>query len=702
MKRFLSLLVLVAMVFVQVPISSAYYDDYGEPNLIVTSPTTYNAEAGDSVNVSLRFENKGNGYASEITGNLASDPSGMVYVDGPSFDSVSSIRPGSSGSLDFNVKVDKLAEGKNYILPLTVSYYNEPDNRFLRPGDEGYIPAKKYDFSLNVNIRVSNKGTSTKLGVTRVDIMPGTKVNAGDLVVVGFEIQNQGTGIARDIKLSLSGLSSESFVMANGLNSKAQQSLEPGRKKYVYFELKSSERLGAGSYELGMNLAYKDAKGESYEDSSKFFIEVGSNKGRSSSLIMENIKYPTGSLGQNKDVDISFDLVNTGKSEAKDIVILADSKDLQGLVPKSVSTIKLKSLKPGERKEVSFKFLTTKSGETKNYPIDINVSYSDDFTADGEKQSINQFIGVFVVAPPEPGDPIKSTPRLIIDKYEFEPTMVKAGENFEMKLSFYNTNSSRTVKNIKIFLTAEANTGSQNTESSSSSVFTPVDSSNTFYIDSIPPKGKVEKNITMFTIPDAAAKTHVITANFEYEDNKGEAFTATELIGVPVVQQSRLEVDEIQYPTEAFLGEGVSISTEFYNTGKVTLYNMMVRLEGNFQKEGGSYYVGNFQSGNSEFFEGTIIPNEPGQLSGELVFSYEDSTGQEQELREAFSINIVDMPMEEFPDDFPMEEPQGNKFLNILKSKWLWIPLGLILAGVFAFKLYKKKQKEKEDSFLDE
>ena len=35
------------------------------------------------------------------------------------------------------------------------------------------------------------------------------------------------------------------------------------------------------------------------------------------------------------------------------------------------------------------------------------------------------------------------------------------------------------------------------------SVFTPVDSSNTFYIDNIPPKGRVEKKITMFTVPDA-------------------------------------------------------------------------------------------------------------------------------------------------------------------------------------------------------
>ena len=72
-------------------------------------------------------------------------------------------------------------------------------------------------------------------------------------------------------------------------------------------------------------------------------------------------------------------------------------------------------------------------------------------------------------------------------------------------------------------------------------------------------------------LPDAAAKTHVITANFEYEDGSGEAYTATELIGIPVVQQSRLEVGELVYMPHASVGEYASVSVEFYNTGKTPL-----------------------------------------------------------------------------------------------------------------------------------
>ncbi len=44
-----------------------------------------------------------------------------------------------------------------------------------------------------------------------------------------------------------------------------------------------------------------------------------------------------------------------------------------------------------------------------------------------------------------------------------------------------------------VFQSNQLNLKNQKAENASSSVFTPVDSSNTFYIDSIPPKGKVEK-----------------------------------------------------------------------------------------------------------------------------------------------------------------------------------------------------------------
>ncbi|WP_313233128.1 COG1361 S-layer family protein [Tissierella praeacuta] len=685
MKKFLSIFLVVLLVILQMPTKGlADKDNNDKPNLTITSSNVFLAEAGERVSISIKLKNTSDYYAENISATLSSKSSD-VYVDGSAYDDIPKIKDGKTNSLSFKVKVDEKADEGNHELSLNIVYYNE-------------YGEKMEPISHTINVRVTNKAIAPLLVVDKVNVIPNTEVNAGETIAVGFDIENIGSGLAKDIKVTLDGLSNENFVLANGVNYKVIPSLDSDKKYYLYFELKSLKTLKPGNYKIDLSLSYKDIKNQVIKDESNFFITIASNNNRSSNLIIENLVYPTGKLFQNKELDIKFNIRNQGQIDAEEIIIEAKSTDQTGLVPKSVSIVKLDSLEPDAIQELNFKFFTTKAAETKNYPIEITVKYIDEL---GKEDTVNQLIGIFVEAPDKDAA-AKGKPKLIIDKYSFEPQLVKAGENFDMTLSFYNTSSKKTVKNIKIFLTAEP--GGSKTENNSgggSSAFTPVDSSNTFYIDSIKPKGKVEKKITMFTIPDAIAKTHTITANFEYEDSEGTELKDVELIGVPVVQQSRLETAELQVYPEAFVGQQSPVSIEFYNTGKVTLYNMMVKLEGDFQTENGSYYIGNFDTGNSESFEGMVIPSQPGELKGAVLFTYEDSTGQKQELRKEFSLNVAEMPpMEENPDDMPpMEENRG--FKKILKSKWLWITLILIGAGTGGFFFYKKKKKEKEMS-LDE
>lgn len=653
------------------------------PSISIVSSKTILGESGSTISIPIEIKNNSSFLAENISTTIEIDGGSPLYIDGAGHSNTSRLYPGRSESLSFKVKADKMAEDKTYPIKVNFQFYNQAGT--------------PYTTSDTVYVKITDSKSSTQVVINNVDIKPSTEIQPGGVVIVGLELENKGDEPARNLKVSLKGLANDGFSLATGLNTQTIPSLEKGKSKYIFFQLRSSKKMTAGNHDLEIVLNYKDRKNQEITDENKFFIPIASNKNQSSNLIIQNITYPTGSIGLNKDVDVSFSIRNQGQSDAKDIVITAESADPAGLVPKSVSTIKLNSLSPGQVQKVDYKFLTTKAAETKNYLVNIKVEYVDDLISADQKHSITQFVGIFVLAPDAPGDPIKTTPKLIIDKYNFEPGLIRAGENFQMNLSFFNTNSKKSVKNIKIFLTAEPNAGTDpKSPSVGSSVFTPVDSSNTFYIDSIAPKGNVQKTITMFTVPDAVAKTHTITANFEYEDTAGESYTATELIGVPVIQQSKLETGELNYYPESFLGEPVPISLEFYNTGKVPLYNMMVKLEGNFQTENGSYYIGNFDNGSSEYYEGMVIPNEPGQLEGEVVFTYEDSTGEPQELRREFSLNIMDAPpMEEFPGEFPPDEGNGG-IKGLLKSKGLWITLILLAAGGGGFFFYKKKKKEKE------
>ena len=228
MKRVLSIFLAVLLVILQVPNigfasmggnsnENPPIEPIEMPNLIITSSNVYKAEAGESISVSVELKNTSDYYATNITGSLSSK-STDVYVDGRSYDDISSIRGGRTSSLSFKVKIDESAEGGNYELPLTVSYYNDY-------GD------KANSLTGTINIRVSQNKTSPQLVVNRVDIMPSSTVNAGETIAVGFDIENIGSNVAKDIRITLNELKNDGFTLAKGVNYKTVQSLEVGKKK---------------------------------------------------------------------------------------------------------------------------------------------------------------------------------------------------------------------------------------------------------------------------------------------------------------------------------------------------------------------------------------------------------------------------------------------------------------------------------------
>lgn len=286
---------------------------------------------------------------------------------------------------------------------------------------------------------------------------------------------------------------------------------------------------------------------------------------------------------------------------------------------------------------------------------------------------------------------VKNKPKLIIDNYSLQPKMVEAGKEFTLNMSFYNTNSTYSVRNIKISLNNETGGPGTNGENVGGSVFIPVGSSNTFYINSIAPGKTASKSIKMSVVPNAQAQNYVITANFEYEDKNGNEFTANEIIGIPVVQQAKVSFGEIA-ANPGMAGEPATIDMDFFNTGKDTLSNFMVTVQGDgFSVDnGGNYFVGNFAPGASDHFSSTIIPTESGTIKGKLVITYEDSTGETHTEEKDFSMEAQEMDEgTTVPDD---EMDQGGGPLGALP----FILGGLLLIAIIAGIIVKKKRDKKK------
>lgn len=286
---------------------------------------------------------------------------------------------------------------------------------------------------------------------------------------------------------------------------------------------------------------------------------------------------------------------------------------------------------------------------------------------------------------------VKNKPKLIIDNYSLQPKMVEAGKEFTLNMSFYNTNATYSVRNIKISLNNETGGSGTNGQNVGGSVFIPVGSSNTFYISSIAPGKTASKSIKMSVVPNAQAQNYVITANFEYEDKNGNEFTANEIIGIPVVQQAKVSFGEIT-TNPGMTGEPATVDMDFFNTGKDTLTNFMISVQGDgFSLDnGGNYFVGNFAPGASDHFSSTIIPTESGTVKGKLVITYEDSTGETHTEEKDFSVEAQQMDEGTTVPDEEMD--QGTGSMGALP----FILGGLLIIAIITTIIVKKKRDKKK------
>ncbi len=682
MKKFLSIILTFVLILTAMPMDVLAENDYPDRNNVqpiigVKDMDIPTIDPGKSRTISLSLHAIGNhAYDVVVTPKFTEPLSTNNLTNSVS---LGNMNQNSTQTLKLEIVAADNAQPGNYPVELVFNYSYFPSY---------YGDRVSGSYTEVVYIRVSGRTSQPKLLISKVSTNPEV-ILPGQDVKLNVLFENKGSREANNVNIKLDGLKSDAgFYIGSGTDIQYLNRVPGDMVSSLSFDLKAATNIPRGTHELELVFKYGEV-----EEKQKIYLIVGGSNLNESNLLIENLEYPTTGISPNKDFTLNFDLRNNGDTDAVNILVKAESTD-PAVVPKSTSILKVNSIKAEEVENLSFIFTPTEDAITRNYPINITVEYEDNFNqGDDSKHTINQYVGMYVVA--KDSDDTKGKPKLIIDKYSFEPQLVAAGENFEMSLSFYNTNSKKTVNNIKIFLTAEpGSTTNEGTNTSSGSAFTPVDSSNTFYIDSIPPKGRVEKTITMFVVPDAVAKTHTITANFEYEDDEGNELKDIELIGVPVIQQSKLDLGELAYMPEAYMGQSTPISLEFYNTGKVTLYNMMVKLEGDFQTENAQYYVGNFDSGSSEYFEGYVIPNEMGELTGDIVFTYEDSTGQVQEVRKDFALNVMEMP--DFEDPWGGEMPPMEEDTGLLKSKGLWITLIVLAAAIGGFFFYKKKKKDKE------
>lgn len=669
----------------------SYADDdfsVGTPEVFVSGKSVYEIENGAETRIDLQVKNKGSASAERVVVRAKCDeaipPFHISFSDG---ENIGSLGVNGSKTARMYIKMNETPEKSTYAVTLNYTYQNGVGTSFS--GSE------------TIQLRVKGFDKEPTYLFDNMKTVPES-LTPGQGGTVSGTIKNSGSKDMLQAEVVLDKLQTEGISLSGGFSSMQMGNLAVGEQKSFSFPLSASADMSAGNYPVTIKLKYQDEFGKEFEKTQDYYISVGGANGKATQLEIRKMKEPQGVFDVNQNFQITFELCNTGQTTAKDVVVKAEGLEATAVVPKSTSMKNIANLPAGKSIPLSFTFAGTNQASTQNYAVQFTVTYK---TGNTKEETFKQYAGVNIrnaekdKKEKEENNPDKdkekptSKPKIIVSKYVCDPLIVMAGEEFDLKTTLMNTHPVKGVKNIKMFLTLAEETSSETEKSGN--IFTPVNSSNTYYFDAIAPKSTVDKELRLYVVPNAQPKTYTLTVNFEYEDADGKEYTATELLGINVKQTTELSMDDIVLPESVEQYAPVTVSFSYYNTGKVALNNVMFKIEGDVDSTTKSTYIGNMDPGASDYYEATFTPNALGEVPVSIIASYEDSSGEVVEDRRDFVLNVTEpMPIDENAD-MGMEEPTSP-----VNFKLIGFIVGIVIVVAVVVVIVLKKHKKKKEASL--
>ena len=361
-----------------------------------------------------------------------------------------------------------------------------------------------------------------------------------------------------------------------------------------------------------------------------------------------------------------------------------------------------------ETVSLDYSFAIREDTYTGYYPISMKIYYSDSSTG---SELANYETKFYVrVHNKEKEDEYeefnehdRTKARLIIDGFTTNPETIVAGEAFELILNVKNASSS--VPASDILMTVESEKASE------SPVFSTEAGSSSVSISSLGAGQSQEVRLRLSSRAGVDQRSYGLTFKAKYDSPEFKNAEETMTVDIPIRQIPRLNTGTFEIMPEAIsVGEESNVMFGINNTGKVTLYNVMVKFEADSIQTTDTY-VGNIKPGETGNVDCMVTGTAPTADEGKIkvTISYEDENGEVSKEQKEMSLFVSEpMPLEddlmnEGMEDFPVEEPG---FLEKYSSVLLPASLGavavltMILVGIAVRS--RKRRKEQEELEDDE
>jgi len=509
---------------------------------------------------------------------------------------------------------------------------------------------------------------------------------------IGFV--NDASYDAKNIKIEpqILGIQDNPFEVKQVSLQKTIAELKEGKYENVSFSLDVKGNAASGQVIIPIKVTYENSFGDEFSSTINYYVKV-ENSNAMPVIAVQSVKLDGGVLNAGTTDTLRVTLKNTGSLHVKNLSARITGFTANGIqLNNAVDTQFIKQINGGQVAVLSFPVAAYEKILTGNQSLTLNFTYEDAYGKGGENAAT-----IFVPVEGESETSSEGNAYLMLESYDFGGDAVTAGEPFDLTVRFRNSNPENAIENTVVTISSE------------DGIFVPVQSSNSFYIEELGPKEIYEYTFTLSPSRDAKYQSYKVTFNI----TPSHGIESPE-ISIPVIQEMRLKIQEPSYLPYAEVGMRMDYDVDFYNTGRTTLYNLTVRAEGNFEMpEGSESYIGNLNSGSSNYFSLTLIPSEE-KVEGTIFFDYEDAVGG-QHTKEVKLSMIANPGMQEgdFPGEgeFPDEYPGEGEFPPGMDPSmeeggmpiWGYGIIAVVAIGAVVVVVKKRKAKKAEEELdLDE
>jgi len=332
-------------------------------------------------------------------------------------------------------------------------------------------------------------------------------------------------------------------------------------------------------------------------------------------LVIEQAHTLPATLRPGQSFQLSLRLHNRGDYTAANIRI--ELADTSLAVPVQGSTLRvIDRLDYGAFITVTLDLALSQAASSGYQGLPVSITYTDLI---GREYTSRQSVGLQI------GSALSAQPRLLLDSYQSEPAELAPGGRFTLSLRLKNVGGAAAQQ-------AVVTLGGQ--QGAAMQPFALLGSGNVRYLGNVEPGGQARLRLPMVVDGNVEAGSYTLPVLLEYGSPEGQGYSETQALTLLVKQPPQLQLSLSEALPPGVVGEPLDIRAELINIGRaqVNVSSVEVRGQGFAVLSGARTFWGPVDGGSSVSVDATILPQESGALTVEIVMHYLDGFNQPQEM----------------------------------------------------------------------